>query len=176
MFAVVLTVPRSGCGALCPNGWQSSRFLARLMCLLPGTIPPGEGNRFVLAATDHLRQKLARMEARMHSLEDALSILHGTESGQSHPLLVAQESEDDDYPPEEEQSTLNLKAISEEPSQQESSLVDALGSLHIDGEGASRFFGPSGGAEVSISIYHDYSLRLFASRVYYWRVTKCCTR
>ncbi|KAJ7028724.1 hypothetical protein C8F04DRAFT_963706 [Mycena alexandri] len=125
------TCVKRGCGALCPNG----------------TIPPGEGSRFVLAATDHLHQKLTRMEARMHSLEDALSILHGTDSDKLHPLLLAQESEDDDDPPEEEQSTLNLKAISEEPSQEESSLVDALGSLHIDGEGASRFFGPSGGAE-----------------------------
>ncbi|KAJ7756952.1 hypothetical protein B0H16DRAFT_1537516 [Mycena metata] len=122
------TCVKRGCGALCPNG----------------TIPPGEGSRFVLAATDHLHQKLTRMEARMHSLEDALSILHG---------------EDDDYPPEEEQSTLNLKAISEEPSQQESSLVDALGSLHIDGEGASRFFGPSGGAEKVKGTTAPFALR-----------------
>lgn len=114
-----------------------------------GTIPPGEGSRFVLAATDHLHQKLTRMEAHMHSLEDALAILHATDSDKPHPLLLSQGVDDDDDPPEEE-STLNLKAVSEEPSlsSQESSLVDALGSLHIDGEGASRFFGPSGGAEV----------------------------
>ncbi|KAJ7130227.1 hypothetical protein C8R44DRAFT_699355 [Mycena epipterygia] len=124
------TCVKRGCGALCPNG----------------TIPPGEGSRFVLAATDHLHQKLSRMEARMHSLEDALAILQATDSDKPHPLLLAQESEDDDDPPEDESTTLNLKAVSEEPSQ-ESTLVDALGSLHIDGEGGSRFFGPSGGAE-----------------------------
>ncbi|KAJ6588378.1 hypothetical protein B0H19DRAFT_922527 [Mycena capillaripes] len=124
------TCVKRGCGALCPNG----------------TIPPGEGSRFVLAATDHLHQKLTRMEARMHALEDALAILHDSEK--PHPLLNLQDSEDDDDEPPEE-STLNLKAkaVSEEPSQEESTLVDALGSLHIDGEGASRFFGPSGGAE-----------------------------
>ncbi|KAF7343434.1 putative transcriptional regulatory protein C1F7.11c [Mycena venus] len=124
------TCVKRGCGALCPNG----------------TIPPGEGSRFVLAATDHLHQKLTRMEARMHALEDALAILHATDSDKPHPLLLSRDSEDDDDPPEEE-STLKLKAVSEEPTKEESALVDALGSLHIDGEGGSRFFGPSGGAE-----------------------------
>ncbi|KAJ7507209.1 hypothetical protein B0H11DRAFT_1970739 [Mycena galericulata] len=125
------TCVKRGCEALCPNG----------------TIPPGEGSRFVLAATDHLHQKLTRMEARMHSLEDALAILHATDSEHPHPLLLSRELEDADDQPEEE-PTLNLKAVSEErTSPQESSLVDAPGSLHIDGEGASRFFGPSGGAE-----------------------------
>ncbi|KAJ6613565.1 hypothetical protein B0H10DRAFT_2436370 [Mycena sp. CBHHK59/15] len=131
------TCVKRGCGALCPNG----------------TIPPGEGSRFVLAATDHLHRKLMRMEARMHSLEDALAILHTSDSDKPHPLLVKRETDDDDYQVEEE-STLNLKAVSEEPPTQESTLVDALGSLHIDGEGASRFFGPSGGAESAAGKYH----------------------
>ncbi|KAJ7704352.1 hypothetical protein B0H17DRAFT_921443 [Mycena rosella] len=126
------TCVKRGCGALCPNG----------------TIPPGEGSRFVLAATDHLHQKLSRMEARMHSLEDALAILHATDSDKPHPLLLLHESDSEDDQPEDE-PTLNLKAVSEEPSQ-ESTLVDALGSLHIDGEGGSRFFGPSGGAEAQL--------------------------
>jgi hypothetical protein len=116
--------------------------------LIAGTIPPGEGSRFVLAATDHLHQKLTRMEARMHSLEDALAILHATDSDKPHPLLLSFDGEDDDDDPPEDEPTLNLKAVSEEPLQEESTLVDALGSLHIDGEGGSRFFGPSGGAEV----------------------------
>ncbi|KAJ6591053.1 hypothetical protein DFH09DRAFT_907769 [Mycena vulgaris] len=127
------TCVKRGCGALCPNG----------------TIPPGEGSRFVLAATDHLHQKLTRMEARMHSLEDALAILHATDSDKPHPLLSSHDSDSEDDQPEDE-STLNLKAVSEEPSQ-ESTLVGALGSLHIDGEGGSRFFGPSGGSEAQLS-------------------------
>ncbi|KAJ7865263.1 hypothetical protein B0H13DRAFT_1637161 [Mycena leptocephala] len=128
------TCVKRGCGALCPNG----------------TIPPGEGSRFVLAATDHLHQKLTRMEARMHSLEDALAILHATDSDKPHPLLLSFDGEEDDDDPPEDEPTLNLKAVSEEPSQEESTLVDALGSLHIDGEGGSRFFGPSGGAEAQM--------------------------
>jgi hypothetical protein len=85
----------------------------------------------------------------MHALEDALAILHDTDSSKPHPLLISREGEEDyDFP--EEESTLKFKEVSEEPSKEESALVDALGSLHIDGEGASRFFGPSGGAEVRI--------------------------
>ncbi|KAJ7747903.1 hypothetical protein DFH07DRAFT_747477 [Mycena maculata] len=125
------TCVKRGCGALCPNG----------------TIPPGEGSRFVLAATDHLHQKLTRMEARMHSLEDALAILQATDSDKPHPLLISRGVGDDDDDQPEEEPALDLQAISEEPNSQESTPVDALGSLHIDGEGASRFFGPSGGAE-----------------------------
>ncbi|KAJ7057013.1 hypothetical protein C8F01DRAFT_1153071 [Mycena amicta] len=122
------TCVKRGCGALCPNG----------------TIPPGEGSRFVLAATDHLHQKLSRMEARMHALEDSLAILHGAESDKPHPLLLSRETDDsEEETPVEEESTLNLKPVPED----ESSLVDSLGSLHIDGEGGSRFFGPAGGAE-----------------------------
>ncbi|KAJ6495975.1 hypothetical protein C8R45DRAFT_151588 [Mycena sanguinolenta] len=121
---------KRGCGALCPNG----------------TMPPGEGSRFVLAATDHLHQNLVRMEVRMHALEDALAILHTADSDKPHPLLSSYDEDDED-----EESTLKLKAVSEEPSEpsqpSQEALVDALGSLHIDGEGASRFFGPSGGAE-----------------------------
>ncbi|KAF7329791.1 Fungal-trans domain-containing protein [Mycena kentingensis (nom. inval.)] len=108
------------------------------------TIPPGEGSRFVLAATDHLHTKLARMQARMHALEDAIAILQG--SDKPHPLLLNTEAEDseEEMPPDE--STLNLQPVPEE----DSSLVDALGSLHVDGEGGSRFFGPAGGAEARI--------------------------
>ncbi|KAF8842829.1 hypothetical protein BDN67DRAFT_925562 [Paxillus ammoniavirescens] len=66
------TCIKRGCGMLCPNG----------------TMPPGEGSRFVGAAEDFLRQKLAKMEERMRSLEDALAIVEGSASGHVHPLLV----------------------------------------------------------------------------------------
>ncbi|KAF7292903.1 Fungal-trans domain-containing protein [Mycena indigotica] len=109
-----------------------------------GTIPPGEGSRFVLAATDHLRHKLSRMQERKTALEDALAILHSSNSNKPHPLLAAldtddESAEDDDVP----ESTLHLRPVPED----DSSLVESLGSLHIDQDGGSRFFGPAGGAE-----------------------------
>lgn len=116
---------------------------------------------FVLAATDHLRRKLARMEARMHSLEDAVAIIHATHSNNSHPLLSLSDDDDDD------DDEPILKPVIEEGNT--STLSDALGSLHIDGHGTARFFGPSGGSEVCLSdpSTHISSINRTLHRVYY---------
>lgn len=98
---------------------------------------------FVLAATDHLRHKLTRMEARMHSLEDALAIIHGSESDRVHPLLSANEPNED-----AEEDASQLSPVSEETAQSHVPLREALGTLWLDKEGGARFFGPSGGSEV----------------------------
>ncbi|KAF8180107.1 hypothetical protein BJ912DRAFT_855397 [Pholiota molesta] len=123
------TCVKRGCGALCPNG----------------TIPPGEGSRFVLAATDHLRHKMTRMEARMRSLEDALAIIHGSESDRPHPLLSVCVNEDMD----EDEDAPQFRAVSEDLPQPQVPLREASGTLWFDGQGGSRFFGPSGGSEIS---------------------------
>ena len=102
--------------------------------------PNSFGHSFVLAATDHLRQKILKLEARMHSLEDAIAIIH--DSSVTHPLLtslgVGEDEEDGEEP--------ILQPVDEESGP--STLLDALGTLHIDGHGGARFFGPSGGSEV----------------------------
>ncbi|CAA7269897.1 unnamed protein product [Cyclocybe aegerita] len=120
------TCVKRGCGALCPNG----------------TIPPGEGSRFVLAASDHLRQKLSKLEARMRSLEDALAIIHASESDEPHPLLSVGEDFEE---PEPEPDV--LKPLVDEKSQSPQPLSETLGTLCVDTHGGSRFFGPTGGAE-----------------------------
>ncbi|KAH7910916.1 hypothetical protein BJ138DRAFT_49320 [Hygrophoropsis aurantiaca] len=108
-----------------------------------GTMPPGEGSRFVGVAEDYLQRKTARLEERMRSLEDALAIVQANTSSQPHPLLVKK------FPLEDEEND----ADEETPSTNDFNkygLIDALGSLHLDGEessGAVRFFGPSGGSE-----------------------------
>ncbi|KAF9467158.1 hypothetical protein BDZ94DRAFT_1305645 [Collybia nuda] len=118
------TCVKRGCAALCPNG----------------TIPPGEGSRFVLAATDHLRRKMTKMEARMHSLEDALAIVQANSSSRPHPLLSAPDDDEDD---EDEEPI--LKPVVEDC--ESTALSEALGTLHMGDHGTSRFFGPSGGSE-----------------------------
>ncbi|RDB23841.1 putative transcriptional regulatory protein C1F7.11c [Hypsizygus marmoreus] len=132
------TCVKRGCAALCPNG----------------TIPPGEGGRFVLAATDHLRNKMAKMEARMHALEDALAIIQASSSDRPHPLLSCLEDE------EEEEEPAILKPVNEET--EPSVLSDTLGALHIDRQGASRFFGPSGGSESLLLKARDLELQSHA--------------
>ncbi|KAF5352033.1 hypothetical protein D9758_009454 [Tetrapyrgos nigripes] len=100
-----------------------------------------------MAATEHLQGKLARLEAQMHALEDALAIAQAEQSTEPHPLLVSQEDN-------VKEAGLDLKAITEDITEDSSTLADALGTLYIDKGGVSRFFGPSGGSE-SILQFHS---------------------
>ncbi|EJD46940.1 hypothetical protein AURDEDRAFT_184166 [Auricularia subglabra TFB-10046 SS5] len=63
---------KRGCAAICPNG----------------TLAAGPGNRFVLADTQHLHDKIEAMSKRISDLEDALSALQAQFSPQKHPLLA----------------------------------------------------------------------------------------
>lgn len=93
------------------------------------------------------------MEARMHSLEDALGIING-----SHPLLDVADDDEDDEP--------TFKPIVQEST---SALTDALGTLCIDGEGSFRFFGPSGGSEVRPFAHRIFlMLKFVVFRAYWW--------
>ncbi|PPQ66791.1 hypothetical protein CVT24_008700 [Panaeolus cyanescens] len=119
------TCVKRGCGALCPNG----------------TIPPGEGSRFVLAATEHLRNNLQKLESRMRCLEDALAIIHNAESTTPHPLLSPWRDTDDDETP-----MIKLPALGDSM-QLDSCSSENTGIIVVDDIGGSHFFGPSGGSE-----------------------------
>lgn len=95
--------------------------------------------RFVLAAEDHLRRKMSKLEERMHALEDALAIVQTNESKHPHPLLAQSFLLDDDDDLLEEEDTKNFFTTS--------GLTDAFGALHVENT-SQRFFGPSGGSEV----------------------------
>ncbi len=104
---------------------------------------------FVLAATEHLEGTLQKLEARMHSLEDALAITYAASSKETHPLLVKCKNEDAEedsprLPPPDLQESEEVSTPSAKHT-----LTDSLGVLHIDEDGGSRFFGPSAGSEVS---------------------------
>jgi hypothetical protein len=109
--------------------------------------------RFVLAAEDHLRRKMSKMEERMHSLEDALAIIQSTDSKQLHPLLARPLILDDDETAESEETKVSN-------SDSYAGLTDAFGGLHMDGDhGASRFFGPAGGSEVCSCVLYEHFLK-----------------
>lgn len=101
--------------------------------------------RFVLAATDHLQRKLAKFEARMHSLEDALAIAQATHNNtEPHPLLS--HVEEDEYA-----DSQSLNPLTEQENEKQTpSLPDESGTLFVSGNGINRFFGPSGAPEVRI--------------------------
>jgi hypothetical protein len=97
----------------------------------------------VLAATDHLRDKMTKLEARMRCLEDALSIIYTRYSDKPHPLLT--EDFGDLFDDEDGRDPKTEGA----ESRSSPGLGDPLGTLLVDARGGSRFFGPSGSSEVS---------------------------
>ncbi|KAJ7220750.1 fungal-specific transcription factor domain-containing protein [Mycena pura] len=135
---------RRGCVALCPNG----------------ALATGQGTRFVLAATEHLHRKIARMGARIRRLEDALGALHAAQGGVDaavHQLLA--DSEDYSVPEERDPAArrgagtweaLEDGAEGKAPGGGGGGggdVIDAFGTLSISDHGISRFFGPTGGCE-----------------------------
>ncbi|KAJ6598179.1 fungal-specific transcription factor domain-containing protein [Mycena vulgaris] len=137
---------RRGCSALCPNG----------------ALATGQGTRFVLAATEHLHRKIARMGERIRVLEDALTALHASKGDGvgAHPLLVAGEnfalSSDDGAPPVSAGSRRmsgtwdvldGADGEGTAPASAGGDVIDAFGTLSISDHGISRFFGPTGGCE-----------------------------
>ncbi|KAF5344686.1 hypothetical protein D9756_011476 [Leucocoprinus leucothites] len=113
---------RRGCASLCPNGSLST----------------GQGTRFVLAATEHLHRRIARLTSRVRQLEDALAEVQGKHYSDPHPLLsdelVTQDKDDEPMLEDPLPST-------------QSDVIDAFGTLSISDHGISRFFGPTGGSE-----------------------------
>lgn len=116
---------RRGCAALCPNG----------------SLATGQGTRFVLAATEHLHRRIAKLSGRIRQLEDALSSLHSQHSTDRHPLLQ------DELIFNEEHTAEENSASDDATAQPPAEVIDAFGTLSISDHGISRFFGPTGGSE-----------------------------
>ncbi|KDQ62020.1 hypothetical protein JAAARDRAFT_123795 [Jaapia argillacea MUCL 33604] len=115
---------RRGCAALCPNG----------------SLATGQGTRFVIAATEHLHRRIARMSERIRQLEDALAALQAKSTTEPHPLLR------DDLLSANDKGEEDLEIL-EEPVANPPELIDAFGTLSIAENGIARFFGPTGGLE-----------------------------
>ncbi len=101
-------------------------------------------HRFVLAATDHLHRRIAKMSERIRQLEDGLSITQSRVSTEQHPLLrdellSLKVDKAEDMPPEGDEEQVDG--------------IDAFGALSITDRGISRFFGASGGTEVRRSCF-----------------------
>ncbi|TFK25635.1 hypothetical protein FA15DRAFT_668330 [Coprinopsis marcescibilis] len=111
---------KKGCSAICPDG----------------SLTTGKGNRFVLANTETLHEKINILANRVRHLEDALSQSHSLNSNETHPLLV-EELLQIKRPLEREKNEGVIKE--EKPEGGES--IDALGSLSISQSGRSSFFG-----------------------------------
>ncbi|KAJ7460579.1 fungal-specific transcription factor domain-containing protein [Mycena latifolia] len=112
---------KKGCAAICPDG----------------SLTTGKGNRFVLANTEVLHDKIGELANRVRQLEDGLAQSHSLHSLQPHPLL-APELLNIKRPLERER--LNAPPKQEKPDTSNEG-VDAMGSLSISDGGRSKFFG-----------------------------------
>ncbi|KAF9258728.1 hypothetical protein L218DRAFT_964266 [Marasmius fiardii PR-910] len=113
---------KRGCGAICPDG----------------SLTTGQGNRFVLASTQELHEKIHELANRVRELEDALRADHARLTHEQHPLLS------DDLlkikaPLQREVSQRNGAPKQEEESNPD--VVDAFGSLSISISGKTKYFG-----------------------------------
>ncbi|KAL0060890.1 hypothetical protein AAF712_012354 [Marasmius tenuissimus] len=112
---------KKGCGAICPEG----KFGAWV------------GNRFVLANTEALHEKITQLATRVRTLEDALAQSHRQQSSHSHPLL-SDELLQIKRPLERERAD---QPTVKETKEEGGDTIDAMGSLAISPKGHTTFFG-----------------------------------
>ena len=82
------------------------------------------------------------MKERIRQLEDALAILQARGSNEPHPLL-----RDDLLSANTEHEEDDMTDTESTPARPPD-IIDAFGTLSVSEHGVSRFFGPTGGAEV----------------------------
>ncbi|KAF9048224.1 hypothetical protein BDZ89DRAFT_978408 [Hymenopellis radicata] len=112
---------KKGCGPICPDG----------------SLTTGKGNRFVLANTEALHDKIGQLSTRVRQLEDALAESHALNSPQPHALLT-EELLQIKRPLERER--LDSQAHNNDTAEN-ADAINALGSLSLSERGKSTFFG-----------------------------------
>ncbi|TFK26171.1 hypothetical protein FA15DRAFT_637937 [Coprinopsis marcescibilis] len=116
---------KRGCGAICPDG----------------SLTTGQGNRFVLATTQELHEKINELCQRVRDLEDALRASHNKVSQETHPLLT--EDLLKVKAPLQRETPQNLRTSNGHIKEEETNpdVVDAFGSLSISLSGRTKYFG-----------------------------------
>ncbi|KAF9078127.1 fungal-specific transcription factor domain-containing protein [Rhodocollybia butyracea] len=112
---------KKGCGQICPDG----------------SLTTGKGNRFVLANTEDLHDKISQLATRVRQLEDALAHSHSMSSPQPHPLLSDDLLQIKRPLERERMDAVQIK----EKKLDANDTIDAMGSLSISDGGRSTFFG-----------------------------------
>lgn len=116
---------KRGCGAICPDG----------------SLTTGQGNRFVLASTQELHEKISELANRVRELEDALRSAHSQLSNEQHPLLT-DELLRIKAPLQREASAMrNNAANSLKEEEHNPDVVDAFGSLSLSVSGRAKYYG-----------------------------------
>ncbi|KAG9223783.1 hypothetical protein CCMSSC00406_0004876 [Pleurotus cornucopiae] len=117
---------KKGCSAICPDG----------------SLTTGKGNRFVLANTEALHDKIGQLAQRVRELEDALQEAHSRYSSERHQLL-SDELLQIKRPLERE---VDASPIERTTKVDQADAVDAMGHLSISPKGRTTFFGTAANA------------------------------
>ncbi|KAF9048213.1 hypothetical protein BDZ89DRAFT_1057787 [Hymenopellis radicata] len=116
---------KRGCGAICPDG----------------SLTTGQGNRFVLASTQELHEKISELANRVRELEDALRNSHSRLSNEPHALL-SEELLKIKAPLQREAPALrNTSVHSIKEEEQNPDVVDAFGTLSLSLSGRAKYYG-----------------------------------
>lgn len=116
---------KRGCGAICPDG----------------SLTTGQGNRFVLASTQELHEKISELCQRVRDLEDALRHSHSLVSTDRHSLLADDLLQIKSPLQREPPSNRNMPRCETKEEEQNGEVVDAFGSLSINASGGAKYFG-----------------------------------
>ncbi|KAG7443621.1 uncharacterized protein BT62DRAFT_934859 [Guyanagaster necrorhizus] len=116
---------KRGCGAICPDG----------------SLTTGQGNRFVLASTQELHEKISELANRVRELEDALRSSHGRLSSDTHPLLSEELLRIKAPLQREPPSMRNTDTSSQKEEETNPDVVDAFGSLSLSLSGGAKYYG-----------------------------------
>nr|GAT44715.1 predicted protein [Mycena chlorophos] len=115
---------KRGCAQICPDG----------------SLTTGQGNRFVLASTQDLHEKIQQLSNRVRELEDALRVSHSHISGDTHPLL-SEELLKLKAPLQREAPAMRNLSHPKDGDEHNPDVVDAFGSLSISMSGGAKYFG-----------------------------------
>ncbi|KAH9975864.1 hypothetical protein BGW80DRAFT_1436388 [Lactifluus volemus] len=115
---------KRGCGAICPDG----------------SLTTGQGNRFILASTQELHEKITELCSRIRDLEDALRTSHIQNSSEPHPLL-SEEQLRIKAPLQREAPPRNPTTIHQQEEENNPDVIDSFGTLAINGSGHTNYYG-----------------------------------
>ncbi|KAJ4473715.1 fungal-specific transcription factor domain-containing protein [Lentinula aciculospora] len=114
---------KRGTAAICPDG----------------SLTTGQGNRFVLASTQELHEKIHELSNRVRELEDGLRSDHSQLTNVQHPLLSDELLKIKAPLQREPPAARSLNGNQDEEPNPD--VVDAFGSLSISLSGKAKFFG-----------------------------------
>ncbi|KAJ8522699.1 hypothetical protein ONZ45_g709 [Pleurotus djamor] len=132
-----------------PDHWKREQVRIQFPLYAFAASWKSAGDRFVLANTEVLHDKIGVLSNRVRQLEDALAESHSRYSNDLHPLLT-EELRQLKRPLERE---TDMPTMQPQDKPDNNDAIDALGSLSISQKGQTTYFGTPANAWVCVFLY-----------------------